>query len=106
MNRPQKIRQVYAELRSALGQDVPSHEVLSASSRLVDIVDGRHTQPGARQGSPRPTFEELPLDKAFADGGWRIMKRESLRLRELYTEEPEDTDIRSTLKTFGMELAA
>ena len=85
-NRPAKIRKVYAELRKTR-RDIPAHELLRVSAKLVDLFEGRGGQPVARQGTPRPTFEELPLDKAFGDGGWRVMERESRRMAQLYDDE-------------------
>ena len=85
-NRPAKIRRVYAELRKTR-RDIPAHALLRVSAWLVDFFEGRGGQPVARQGTPRPTFEELPLDKAFDDGGWRVMERESRRMAQLYDDE-------------------
>ncbi len=106
MNRPDRVRKVYGELRRALGDQFPSHEILRTAARLVDIFDDRKGYSGIRHGAPRPTFEELPLDKAFADGGWRILSRESNQFAELYSEDPRDLTVRRKLRSLGMELAA
>ncbi len=106
MNRPDRVRKVYGELRRALGDQFPSHEILRTAARLVDIFDGREGHSGIRHGAPRPTFEELPLDKAFADGGWRILARESSLFVEEFSEDPQELMVRRELKSFGMELAA
>ena len=106
MNRPKTIRKVYGVLRDALGDQFPSHEILMSAAKLVDIFEGRDVHSGARHGNPRPTFEELPLDEAFADGGWRVLERESIHLTEIFFDEPQDMIVRKKLKFLGMELAA
>lgn len=105
MSRPKKVRQVYIELRLALGDEVCAHDLLRSAAMLVDIFDGREVHPGIRHGTPRPTFEELPLDKAFADGGWRVLARESSLLAEVFSEDPQDLAVRRELKSLRMELA-
>lgn len=87
MNRPEKVRRVYAELRKAHAGDISAHELLRVSAKLVDLSEGRGRQPRARQGTQRPMFEELPLDRAFSDGGWRVMEHESRRMAQLYGDE-------------------
>ena len=64
----------------------------------------RHS--GARHGTPRPTFEELPLDNAFADGGWRVLARESSRFVDDFSDESQDLMVRSKLRSLKMEVAA
>ncbi len=106
MNRPDRVRKVYGELRRALGDQFPSHEILRSAARLVDLFGGREGHSGIRHGTPRPTFEELPLDKAFADGGWRVLARESSLLFEMFSEDPRELAVRRELRSLGMELAA
>ncbi len=106
MSRPDRVRRVYGELRRTLGDQFPSHEILRAAARLVDLFGGREGHSGIRHGTPRPTFEELPLDKAFADGGWRILSRESSQLAELFSDDPRDLAVRRELRSLGMESAA
>ena len=106
MSRPHRVRKVYGELRRSLRDRFPSHEILKTAARLVDLFDGREGHSGIRHGTPRPTFEELPLDKAFADGGWRILAREYSLFVEVYSEDPRNLTVGRELKSLGMELAA
>jgi hypothetical protein len=71
-----KIHKVFAELRHALGTEIPAIELLGLAAKLVDAT--REPSVGDDDGlvSARLSIDELPLDKAFADGGWRIMARE------------------------------
>ena len=74
--RPNKVRQIYAELRRSVGAVMPAIELLRLAAALVEashssIVDDEYSayQPELANG-------QLPLDEAFADGGWRMMERE------------------------------
>jgi len=73
-NRPLKVRRVFAELRLALGSDIPAGELLRFAAWLVaGPIEARDEHPSI---GPRPAFDQLPLDKAFMDGGWSIMANE------------------------------
>jgi hypothetical protein len=106
LNRPNKIRRVYKELRDTLGSEISSYEALKSSALLVELFDDRDDTSFVRLAEARPTFDELPLDLAFADGGWRVMKRESNWVSGLYSEDLQDQKVNRRLKHLGMELAA
>jgi hypothetical protein len=106
MNRPNKIRKVYKELRHSLGGEIPSQEVLKHAASLVDIFDDRDHAPLIHLHTQRATFDELPLDEAFADGGWRVMRRESNWMNDIYSDEPSDPRVANKLKSLTMEMAA
>ena len=69
-----KVRQIFAELRRALGTDSPAGELLRFAAALVD--DPIQTGDANPSVSLQAAYDQMPLDKAFADGGWRIMARE------------------------------
>jgi hypothetical protein len=69
-----KVHQVFAELRRAVGKEIPAGELLRLAARLVNASRPRHYN-GPSEDS-RQTSDALPLDKAFADGGWHIMADE------------------------------
>ena len=103
INRPEKVRRVYTELRRAAPEDISAQDLLRISAKLVALSEGRGGRPLARQGAPRPTFEELPLDKALNDGGWRVMEHESRRMAQLYHDEPASRFYRAELAHLGVE---
>jgi hypothetical protein len=79
LGRSIKVRRVFAELRLALGSDIPAGELLRFAAWLVDAtspIEPRDEHPSA---GLRPAFDQLPLDKAFRDGGWSIMAGELRR---------------------------
>lgn len=68
MTRPEQIRRIVAELRQALGPDVPAWELL----QLAGIILAAHREPevGDIEAPPsRSPFFALEVDKAFGRGG-------------------------------------
>lgn len=105
MNRPQRVRAVYLELRRASLGSVPSGDLLEYADQLVDAFFGEE-QPrfGLRIGG-RP-FDEWRLDTVFSDGGWRVLDRYSVGLLEDDEEAVNDPLIRKQWKELGLEVYA
>lgn len=83
-----KIRQVFAELRHALGNEIPAIELLQLAAKLVDSTRAPSVPDDDKLASVRPSIDELPLDKAFADGGWGIMARDRAYSFDQCEEDP------------------
>ena len=77
MNRPTRIRTLYNEIRETLGSEISSKEALQLAAHLVDVADDRDVPSGANVREQRATFDELPVDQAIADGGWKVLNREN-----------------------------
>ena len=75
-NRPQKIREVYAELRSVLGDYAEPGEILECASLVVSVHEklSRNVRCDARQG--RTPFVELPLSELYARHPWKLVCEE------------------------------
>jgi hypothetical protein len=71
-----KIRQVFAELRYAVGNEMPAIELLHLATKLVDATRAPSIDDDDKIVALRLSNDHLPLDEAFADGGWRIMARD------------------------------
>lgn len=72
MSRPSQIRRVVAELRRALGPEVPVWQLLQLAAAIVEA----HRNPEAFDyASPteRPPFFAMDVDTALDDGGWRVL---------------------------------
>jgi hypothetical protein len=83
-----KVRQVFAELRRALGPEIPAVEVLRLAAALVDVahpVEIHDEELG--HSNHRPASDRVPLDHAFSDGGWRLMHREFKWLTAAYQDD-------------------
>jgi hypothetical protein len=83
-----KIRQVYAELRHALGDEIPAIELLRLAAKLVDAAEHPSVREENVVGMRRSIDQLLPLDEAFADGGWRMMARDRAYHSETFEDDP------------------
>ena len=86
--RAYKIRQVFAELRHALSGEIPAIELLRLAAKLVDATPEPSVRDDEGLVSARSSIDELPLDKAFADGGWRIMARDRAHGLDHFEDDP------------------
>lgn len=86
--RASKVRQVFAELRYALGNEIPTIELLQLATKLVDATRMPSTGDNDKIVALRPSHDQLPLDQAFADGGWRIMARDRGYGHEQFDDDP------------------
>jgi hypothetical protein len=83
-----KIRQVYGELRYALGTETPAIELLQLATRLIDATRTPAVVDDTKILELRPSSDQLPLDEAFADGGWRIMAHDRAYSSEQFEDDP------------------
>src|SRR5262245_43644562 len=94
-----KVRQVFAELRRALGAEIPAGEVLRLAAALVDVAHPIEVPDEPGRPSNRPASDRMPLDRAFSDGGWRVMHRECKWLTVDYQDDdPSFADTRGRTK--------
>jgi hypothetical protein len=89
MNRPNQIRQVYAELRASLGPSVSAHIALELAESIVDLFSIDEEQGGPVfdiriGGLP---FHQWSVDVAMADGGWRLLGYELSQARAIEEQE-------------------
>jgi len=106
MNRPSKVRMVYQELRAVLGDELPAKEALQSAALLVELFDKDDADFGASIQEQRATFDELPVDVALADGGWRVLSREKSILHAEFGGEEIDVLKQMALKNYGLGIAA
>ena len=106
MNRPNLVRKIYAELRSVADADISSAELLQAASEIAkayhSTTEGR--DPGLTYYTGGIPFDRWALDRAMADGGWRIFRYES-KLAELDFEDQSGSEA-IAIKEWMMENAA
>lgn len=100
-----KVRQVFAELRHALGAEIPAGELLRLAAALVDATYPREPKDEHRNVADRPAFDQVPLDRAFADGGWHIMETEPRWASEAYWDDDPRFAV-ANANTVKVELAA
>lgn len=86
-----KIRAIYAELRSAIGDAAPAWELLVLAHAILKSFAPDFDELGPF-GRPREgrVFFALPLDEAMEDGGWRILNFESHRNFDIEDVDSQD----------------
>jgi len=72
-----KVRQVFVELRRAMRAEIPAGELLKLAGALVDAAHRVERRDDEHRRDDPPMFDRVPLDRAFSDGGWRVMHREA-----------------------------
>lgn len=88
MNRSQRVVEVYRELRQELAW-ASSGDLLACAASLVELW-AREDEPHFDTHVGPAPYEEWAVDAAFADGGWRVLARETAPC----DYEPEDEDCR------------
>lgn len=75
MNRPELVRRIYAELRSSAEPGEPAAELLRAASAIAEAYYGEIEEKtdGATFYTGGVPFEAWCVDRAIADGGWRLL---------------------------------
>lgn len=104
MNRSKKIRSIYRELRASVGDRFTSGELLEIANTLIVADSKRKADKLTRLQNARRTFDELDLDEAFADGGWRVMRREKTIVNALHDEIPHPSECLKFAQSLQMEL--
>lgn len=105
MNRPQRVRAVYLELRRASLGNLPSGDLLEYADQLVDAFFGEEKPRFELRIGGRP-FDEWRLDTVFADGGWRVLDRYAVDPLEEDDEAVNDPLIHKQWKELGLEVYA
>lgn len=75
-SRPQKIKEIYRELRSILGETVTSHEILSLAATIVKTAEHPKIDYSHREHLGRLPLYRVNLIEALEDGGWRVLQEE------------------------------
>jgi len=88
MNRSIQIREVYAELRRALGASISELEALEHAAALVNLfVLEDEDEPRFELRIGGIPYDQWELDKIFSDGGWRMLQREPWLIRDIAEED-------------------
>ena len=79
MDRPTVVREIYAELRRVADPDCSASELLRAAAEIAEALRQSTGESGTgltyyTGGVP---FDRWSVDRAMADGGWRILRYET-----------------------------
>lgn len=73
MNRSQKVRAIFVELKSVLGSQLKTIELLRLASAIV-AAHRDQSDPIENDGyRTRDSFFSRPVDRAMQDGGWDVL---------------------------------
>jgi len=106
MNGPNLVRRIYTELRSVTDADVSATELVRAASAIAEAYHSttRDHDPGLTYYTGGIPFDRWALDRAMADGGWRIFRYESELARSDFDDQPGTEEL--AIKEWMMENAA
>jgi hypothetical protein len=106
MDRPTVVREIYAELRRVADPDASASELLRAAAEIADALyeSTGEPDPSLTYHTGGVPFDRWSLDRAMADGGWRILRHETeLAFGNVDDESPVE---RIAIKEWMMEMAA
>jgi hypothetical protein len=108
MTRSTQIREVYAELRHALGNQISAREALEAAASIVDLflIDEEEQAPGFDLYVGGMPFCQWALDVAISDGGWRVLRYELEQARVIEEEAEWETVVHRGFKQLAEEAYA
>ena len=76
MNRPQKIKKIYHQIRMILGDEYPDYELLKSASLLIEIYEDDEPINLDQLKSFGFKFKDSEIDEPIKDGGWRLISGE------------------------------
>ncbi len=80
MTRSSQVRAVYRELRQTLGDTYNPRQLITHAAALVELFQEPPNDPQFDLRAGGIPFEHWEVDRALADGGWRILAFERDRL--------------------------
>jgi len=106
MNRNRQIRDIYFELRRALPGAMSPLDVLECAALVVENFTDARNDPvyDARTGGV--PFDYWSLDRAFADGGWRVLGHETRVEEEMLREDRLELRTHNGMARLALELTA
>jgi hypothetical protein len=77
VNRPQQVREIFAELKQVFGVRVAAGELVRVANALLETYRSLDIEHYGDFGYPKqdPYFA-LDVDKAMRDGGWKVLNFE------------------------------
>lgn len=76
MDRSNRIKNLYADIKDSLGSVISSGDALRLASHLIDAADVRIEEPLGSFRDQRISPEEMAVDEAISNVGWQLFFRE------------------------------
>lgn len=84
MSRPQKVRNVFAELKAVMGQTMSSSDLIECARLIVSCAEGNDVRKRYDLRVGATPFEELSLDTLYDRYSWKLMCQD-YRSEDQYT---------------------
>ena len=93
VSRISQVAEVYAELSEALGDEIPTSELLSAAESLIRISKGEYTDKVLVERKQNPNYYTHAIDKALEEHQWNILSMETRNMDTGETFEQSEPSI-------------
>lgn len=90
MNKPSKVRKIYAELKSVFGEEMPAHELLECAALIANASEDSIKPVAKTTFDGRAPFIELPVDEVMEMWSWRIVSQEFVGEDDFGPDIPEE----------------
>tara|TARA_R110002072_G_scaffold242519_3_gene401277 strand:- start:126 stop:431 length:306 start_codon:yes stop_codon:yes gene_type:complete len=97
MNKPKKVRQIYAELLHVYGGEIPTHELLECASLIADASEDSISPSPRTLHNGRTPFSELPVNEVMERWSWRIVSQDYPSTDDYISQVAQDVLIEHTL---------
>jgi hypothetical protein len=98
MKKPEKVREIYAELKSVYGVAMTSRELLECASLMVQASEDSLYEPKTDFRVGRSPFSELPVNMIIENWSWKVMNREMIWDDDYIPHEPQSVMIERCLE--------
>ena len=106
MNRPQKVKAVYQELKLAFGDEYSAQELLESAALLIEVVEDDYSITFDKLQEFYVPFKEKPVDEIIANDGWNVLSTEDWWRQKEGEDDALSVQARMQLKQYGLEMAA
>ena len=106
MNRPQKVKAVYQELKLAFGDEYSEQELLESAALLIEVVEDDYSMTFEKLQEFYVPYKEKPVDEIIANDGWNILSIEDWWRQKESEDDELSVQARMQLKQYGLEMAA
>ena len=97
MQKPQKVREVYAELKLAFGDEMSARELLGCASQIVNASEDTLYDPNVEYRRGRVPFAELPVNLVMENWSWKVLNREMVWVDDFMPQVPKQVLIEQCL---------
>jgi hypothetical protein len=106
MNRPQKVKKIYSELRLMLGDEYSPQELLESAALLIEVVEDDYSMTFDKLQDFYVPFKEKSVDEIIATDGWNVLSTEDWWRQKEDEDDELSLQSRLQLKNYGLEMAA